>query len=212
MVAHSGVHLIYINSISMAYPIPLWRHNIVESSPSSPPISPPIPGPSPESTLTLDPLMPDISPQGMDMDDMLKVCVLSQCQFHSSQPPIKGLYLPASISSADAIAISIAYSTEREMALEAEATIAERRYQQVLIAARCYRLQMVGARTLHKKVKEDIRRFDGYVRNRIPVVNTGSKSSLVIDQPAVMPLKRYSTYPSTPSGIWLLNLNLAELI
>jgi len=64
---------------------------------------------------------------------------------------------------------------------------------------------MVDARALHAKVKDDIQHFQGYVRNRIPIINTGSKSNLALDRPIVAPPKRYSTYPPHISGIKLVD-------
>jgi hypothetical protein len=71
----------------------------------------------------------------------------------------------------------LAYASERDVTLEAEATIAEHKYRQALISARNYRLDMVGAQARHVKIKDDIQRFHGFVQNRIPVINTGSKGN-----------------------------------
>jgi hypothetical protein len=58
---------------------------------------------------------------------------------------------------------------------------------------------MVDARARHAKVKDDIQRFRGYVSNRIPVVNTGSKNNSALDLPTVA-LERYSTSPPGLEG------------
>jgi hypothetical protein len=90
---------------------------------------------------------------------------------------LKGLYLPDVLDSADAIAIALSFSSRRSCSLQAEAFIAEQRYQESIIAARCYRLQLTKLKDISKKVENDIARFRGLVANRIPVVNTGVKSA-----------------------------------
>jgi len=71
----------------------------------------------------------------------------------------------------------LAYASERDVTLEAKATIAEHKYWQALISERNYRLNMVGAQARHMKIKDDIQRFCGFVQNRIPIINTGSKGN-----------------------------------
>jgi hypothetical protein len=65
---------------------------------------------------------------------------------------------------------------------------------------------MVEARARHGKVRDDVQRFQGYVQNRIPVINTGSKSALGLERPVALPLKHRSTHPLGNPGIRLLNL------
>jgi hypothetical protein len=69
---------------------------------------------------------------------------------------------------------------------------------------------MVDAQALHAKVKDDIQHFRGYVHNRIPIINTGSKSNLALDRLIVVPLKHYSICPPHIPGIKLVGL--AKLI
>lgn len=110
---------------------------------------------------------------------------------------MKGLHLPVTMGSADAIAITLAYSSRRRNTLHAEAVIAEQKYEETLIAARCYRLHMVRAKEEHEKIERDIERFRGLVSNRIPVINTGIRSNLGWFAPGV-PL---ASRPHNPGSI-----------
>lgn len=128
-----------------------------------------------------------VTVQCMNMDDMLTVIHVHFIHIFSFTFFMQGLYLPPSVTAADAIAISIAYSAERDIALHAAASLAEHRYRQSLIAARCYRLQMVHTHEWHRKVRADIERFRGYVRDRVPVINISCNSSLGMDQLVLTP-------------------------
>jgi len=126
----------------MAHPVHIWRYNVVESSlpPLNPPGSSPVTGLSKPQSI-LDPPLAVISPQGMDVDDMLNVsCVLFCPDSNYLNSFLKGIHLPNSIPPANTIGIALVYSSEQDAVLGANVIIAERKYRQALIAARCYSL------------------------------------------------------------------------
>lgn len=85
------------------------------------------------------------------------------------------LFLPSSLDSANATAIALAYAVKSKEVSEAEALIAEHRYQQMLIQSRSYLLHMKKTRAKADKIARDQRRFHSLIHNRISVIDIGSK-------------------------------------
>jgi hypothetical protein len=88
---------------------------------------------------------------------------------------IGDLFLPSSLDSANATAIALAYAVKSKEVSEAEALIAEHRYQQMLIQSRSYLLHMKKTRAKADKIARDQRRFHSLIHNRISVIDIGSK-------------------------------------
>jgi len=126
--------------------VEIWRSDVAKSSPE----------PLPSSSVPSDSAATEVSfPEYGSSTSRL----MSLAEALSKEEILNGLQIPLSVDPLDATNMALAYATQAYDIVRAETLIAERRYRQMLISAKCLKLHLIKARGKYQRASRNLDHF-----------------------------------------------------
>lgn len=143
-----------------------WRDEVARSTPV--PI-PSVPSSIPSKSAPTEPSSAEYDAHVASLADVfnneeiLSVSYFYPAPYHADL--YQGLQVPCTVDPVNATSLALAYAIDTHDIVRAEAFIAERRYRQMLISAKCYKIHLVKARQKCEQSSKNLDRFRGISSN-----------------------------------------------